>query len=291
MIYPIGDPSGAESSFDQINSSGGTDIAEGVEVAIAALTSGGSDITGLAGIVVLTDGEDSSASNLIDQINDAKSKGIRVSFGFLAPSTDFFEPDLLAAILHTGGAYTSFDAAEAIQSFLFLVLSNGLVANDVATTSNQPLLPGVTVAKLSGADPVTFTYDVRGGEVLEYTVASLSNQELTASLANANGDEITTNNTSIGPAVLHFDGLVAEELFLTVQAMNDTKEGVFQVSLNSSFGFAGCNLNNTPVANNGTGSPVTPTPNPTTVPVSAALRAVMNCGVAIAGLAATLLFL
>lgn len=58
VLYPLGDPTGAVSTFDLIDSSGGTYIADGVSTAITQLTGSGSGSTkGRSGIVVLTDGE------------------------------------------------------------------------------------------------------------------------------------------------------------------------------------------------------------------------------------------
>lgn len=58
LDYPLGDPSGANSSFDGIGADGGTYIAGGVQMAIDQLTTAGSGTTaGRSAIVVFTDGE------------------------------------------------------------------------------------------------------------------------------------------------------------------------------------------------------------------------------------------
>ena len=63
LDYPLGDPSGADSAFDNIGADGGTFIAGGVEMAIAQLTTSSSGTTsGRSAIVVFTDGEVSRSS-------------------------------------------------------------------------------------------------------------------------------------------------------------------------------------------------------------------------------------
>ncbi|KAL8393132.1 hypothetical protein RB595_003070 [Gaeumannomyces hyphopodioides] len=247
VIYPLGDPAQAGSSFDKIDSSGGTFIADGVKKATAELTKPGNDPTAdRSGIVVLTDGEDSDTKGLIAAIEAARAAGIRVSFGFLAPTAGAFKPDLLSAILKTGGSYASFATADAIQSWLFLILSNGITASDRAGAgaSSQPLLPGITVAKLSGGQPVAFSYAAQAGEQLVFSVSSLSSQELAAELAEGGGSVVGKNATTARSktTTVAFSPSAAGDLKLVVAATNSTAEGVFQVSLNSSLGISGCNL-------------------------------------------------
>jgi hypothetical protein len=58
LDYPLGDPGGANSSFNSIGVGGGTYIAGGVDMAIGELTKSGSgDTAGRSGILVFTDGE------------------------------------------------------------------------------------------------------------------------------------------------------------------------------------------------------------------------------------------
>lgn len=58
LDYPLGDPAGANSSFDAIGADGGTFIAGGVDMGMAQLTSTGSGSTsGRSSIIVFTDGE------------------------------------------------------------------------------------------------------------------------------------------------------------------------------------------------------------------------------------------
>ena len=58
LDYPLGDPAGANSSFDGIGASGGTYIAEGVGLGISQLTTSGSgDTASRSSIIVFTDGQ------------------------------------------------------------------------------------------------------------------------------------------------------------------------------------------------------------------------------------------
>jgi Mg-chelatase subunit ChlD len=57
LDYPLGDPGGANSSFDTIGADGGTYIAGGVQMAIAQLTTNGTGATdSRSGMIVFTDG-------------------------------------------------------------------------------------------------------------------------------------------------------------------------------------------------------------------------------------------
>lgn len=57
LDYPLGDPGGANSSFSNVDASGGTYIALGVNMAIDQLSSGGGATNERSAIVVFTDGE------------------------------------------------------------------------------------------------------------------------------------------------------------------------------------------------------------------------------------------
>lgn len=231
--------------------------------------------------MVLTDGEDSDVVSLTAAIVAAGQAGIRVSFGFLASSTASYDPDLLAAILRTGGTYVSFETADAIQSFLYLLLSNGLTKADTAASGDQALLPGVTVAKLTaGSAGVGFSYAAVAGETVSFAVDSLSAQALDAELTDAaTGASLGKNSTGAAgdAAVLTYSATGAADLKLVVGASNSTAEGVFQVSVLSSLGISACNLTTVPsnttggtgtgTTGTGTGKVTSPTPTKTGPPI------------------------
>ncbi|KAK3361297.1 hypothetical protein B0T24DRAFT_585868, partial [Lasiosphaeria ovina] len=157
VVSPLGDPSTA--SFDGIDSEGGTSIASGVALAIDTLTAdtAAADVRDRAGIVVLTDGQDSDTSSLLAALDLAAQLGIRVSFGFLAPPANprqsfsgasdplsGAEPDVVAAILRTGGIFGTITSAEAQRRFVDLVVSHGATNIDgtrPGATNGGPLFP------------------------------------------------------------------------------------------------------------------------------------------------------
>lgn len=238
VIYPLGDPSGADAAIDTIDSDGGTYIASGIGAAIDELTANTADPTaGRTGIVVLTDGEDSSLDELVAEINRAQGLGIRVAFGFLSPTPPTGAADLLAAILATGGIYSTIDSAEAQQNFVDLVLSHGPTDNDASGASgNTLLLPGLTVAgNVSSAESETFVYDAQAGEKLNYTLQTVNGGSLDVTLrdADAGQDLDTTSTDGLGHAEILFDVTSDTLLELIVSTSNATAT-LFTVSLNSS---------------------------------------------------------
>jgi hypothetical protein len=261
VVYPLGDPSGATSAYDKIDSNGGTSAGDGISKAIEELTTPGhGDTKDRSGIIVLTDGEDGNPTLLLEQIKKAGSLGIRVSFGYLKPPSTANALEVKEAILQTGGTYSTFQEAESIQPWLYLLLSNGLTAGDSNSSKEQPLLSGITVAKISGADAVLFSYAASQGEKLVFTVESLSQQNLDVSLSKSGGSEIGKNSTTAtDPADLSYQASGSETLLLSVSAVGSTADGVFQVSVNSSLGLSGCNLNQTKPSTPGGNSTLVPT--------------------------------
>jgi hypothetical protein len=75
LDYPLGDPAGANGSFDSIGAIGGTFIAGGVKMAISELTKSGSGQTGKrSGILVFTDGEVRESHLLSGPISNAAQR-------------------------------------------------------------------------------------------------------------------------------------------------------------------------------------------------------------------------
>lgn len=191
-----------------------------------------------SGIVVFTDGQDSSEAALIVQLGRAKDSGIRVSFGFLMPPTGTkptVSNAILNAIIATGGTYAAINNDAAQQSFVSLVASNGLTGLDtVSTTGPAPLFNGLSSAGvISGAAKKEFTYSAGAGEKLNFTVTSQSNQKLKTVLNTIPPLEATTD--AKGVASLAYQALAGIELRLTIEAIsNGTSEGIFTVGLNSS---------------------------------------------------------
>ncbi|KAH7128164.1 von Willebrand factor type A domain-containing protein [Dendryphion nanum] len=174
LDYPLGDPGNASSSIDKISRSGGTFIAGGVKMAIQQLTADGTGGTkDRSGIVVFTDGQDSSQTLLIDQINKAASEGIRVSFGFLSPSA-YQDVRVLGAIMKSGGRYLTISDAQGSNAFINGILINGLTKNDNPKGDSSTLLAGLDSSHyISGSETKTVTYLARDAEQLAFTVRSV----------------------------------------------------------------------------------------------------------------------
>lgn len=268
VVYPLGDPAGA--SFAGIDSSGGTFIAGGVVLAIEELTRNidPEAIKDRTGIVVLTDGQDSSIFALVAAIDRCRLLGIRVSFGFLAPPANPVpkprralprrsvngenqpphglyrrqasgsnplggtSPEVVAAVLRTGGVFSTITSAEAQQRFVDLVVSRGSTNIDgIGSQNGGPLFPGVTVVALASAgniNPDTYTYRASAGEKLKFTAQTIStrggggNATLDVTLRDVRGGrelgKAVADATSGGAAVISHDAAGAADLELLVRA-------------------------------------------------------------------------
>ena len=219
VISPLADPSLA--SFAGIDSDGGTNIASGVNLGIDELTRDPSDPTGSrAGIVVLTDGEDSDLSALTTAINRATALGIRVNFGFLSPPSNPVptsprlleagevaeageaiarsenqssapSPDLVSAILASGGVYSTINSATAQRAFVDLVIRRGSTNLDDPNGADDggPLVSGAGSSGLASApaDTDTFSYAGTRGRLGTMRVRALAGQQLSVTLRDVRG--------------------------------------------------------------------------------------------------------
>ncbi|KAF2264407.1 hypothetical protein CC78DRAFT_412329, partial [Lojkania enalia] len=199
--YSLGDPSGADDALDEITIVGGTWISRGVDAATAELNKSGNDPTAdRSGIVVLTDGEDFDTEGLVDAINNAGSQGIRVSFGFLQSgfysSFSYQDPEVLVAIINTGGKYANIDSYNAQNAFVNYMIANGLTASDSSSIQNQSLvLNGLSIAFIIDQSGInTLTYNAEGGEGLTFTITSVSAGDLNVTAMDANGKELGTTS-------------------------------------------------------------------------------------------------
>ncbi|OAP58425.1 hypothetical protein AYL99_07515 [Fonsecaea erecta] len=175
LDYPLGDPGAAASSLAQIGADGGTYIAGGVQMAIQQLTAAKTgDTAGRSGILVFTDGEDSSTSDLVNQINRATSLGIRVAFGFLDDSSSLQDTDVLSSIMHSGGRYFTIQNYNASKAFIDGIIVNGLTRNDNPDGDTTTLLAGLDASHfISGSETQTMTYSARSKEQLTFNVQSV----------------------------------------------------------------------------------------------------------------------
>lgn len=251
VLSPLGDP--ANATFKGIDSVGGTYIADGVRTAIDELTKNKSGSTAhRTGIVVLTDGQDFSIDELVDQLTRARNESIRVAFGFLSPDYQTGEEGLLAAILKTGGIYSIMTTAEAQKNFVNLVIAHGLtdVDNTGSANGTTVLYPGLSIAgNVSAASgPKTYTYSAQAGEKLNFSVSAISGQKLDLTLrdAKSNKDLNSTATDSRGNGEFLFAVPKDTDLSLDINTTNKTA-GLFTVSFNSSVNrtYGSCKPSNT----------------------------------------------
>lgn len=264
VVYPLGDP--ASASFDGIDSDGGTFIAGGVTLAIQELAKDTTDPTqDHAGIIVFTDGQDSDIGALVATVDDATSKGIRVSFGFLSPPPNpvirrtkrrSTEPgararalyprqsntgppsELLAAVLRTGGVFATIDSAEAQHSFIQLVLARGPTNIDsISSNDGGPLFPDVTVVALASAaqGPDVFTYHATAGQSLTFKTEAITSDTLNVTLHDVRGSKdinsVATNAQGASNIVYKAPADVDLELIVTATAKGGNSTGLYSVQL------------------------------------------------------------
>jgi hypothetical protein len=246
VVYPLGNPAIAAYALDEgIDSRGGSSIVSGIRAAIAQLTKhahGPTAASHRTGIVVLTNdggkGEDIAA--LVHQLARARALGIRVSFGHLCPGCNHSRLELLAAIVETRGIYGKIDSAEAMQSFVDLVIAHGPTDLDDGggAGSGTALLPGLSIAGeiSTAAGASIFMYNARAGEKLSFSIQAMSNQLLNSTLRDVRSAmELESEVTDAqGRAMISLDVVTSIELELLVAAPDAADMGLFSVGLQSS---------------------------------------------------------
>jgi Mg-chelatase subunit ChlD len=267
LVYPLGDPSGANEPIGSISLRGGTAIGTGVEAAIEELTKPGNDPTAnRTGIIVFTDGEDDPSSGItftIEQVKRAADLGIRISFGFLSVDASNQNPEIVRAIVESGGIYATVDQATSQQTFVAAALANGLTGIDASGgNGSSTLLSGLATAKfLSQTGSNTFAYAAKAGETINVTVTAIDNLALEVTLRDvqANTDIKSNTTNSTGVAFLDYTAQSNMDLEVVVSATNGSGNGIFSVGLKSSLPLSdSCNI----TSNGTTGPPATPTASP-----------------------------
>ncbi|ERF73582.1 hypothetical protein EPUS_07516 [Endocarpon pusillum Z07020] len=272
LLYPLGDPSGANDVIGSITPRGGTAIGTGVEAAIEELTKTGNDPTAnRTGIIVFTDGEDDPSSGIvftIEQVKRAVDLGIRISFGFLSVDASNQNPEIVRAIVESGGIYATVDQANSQQIFVAAALANGLTGIDSSGgNGSSSLISGLATAKfLSQTGSNTFAYAAKAGETINVTVTAIDDLSLEVKLRDvqANTDLKSNTTNSTGVAFLDYTAQSNTDLEVIVSATNGSGSGIFSVGLKSSLPLSdSCNITSNITSNvtsNGTtGLPATPT--------------------------------
>lgn len=252
LLYGLGDPGGADSVFSQITTLGGTYIAGGVDEAVLQLNKSGNDPTAnRSGIVVLTDGSDSSTSYLVESINNAGQQGIRVSFGFLDTSTfgyGYQDPEVLQAIQATGGMYATINGDKAQNTFVNVMLVHGLTDNDnpSAPKNSTTVYNGLSVSFVLGNDgSSTLTYTAEAGEHLTFAISSVTAGDINVTATDAGGKQLggaSADSFSYTPEELQVTASSGGSLQLKVQGEADMAGGMFIVGVNSSIPLTNCTL-------------------------------------------------
>jgi hypothetical protein len=252
IVYPLGDPAAA--TFDGIDSSGGTRIGLGVELALAEITQDGSSPHDDAGVVVLSDGLDNDPSYLTAALALADSLGVRCSWGFLSPppnpvprhrarrdlaarqsQTDAVIPEisLLEANLKTGGVFSVIDSPEALESFIELIIARGVTnIDDPGSNIGGPLFQGITIYSLAAGGGDVYTYHATSGQDLTFEIHSISGLKLKAVLHAGPGEVANVLTDDQGKISINYKATSDVDLKLTVSgADGGDVTGVYSVKL------------------------------------------------------------
>ncbi|PSN67720.1 hypothetical protein BS50DRAFT_347821 [Corynespora cassiicola Philippines] len=253
ILYPMGDPDGAKSTFTGIDSSGGTSIGSGIAAGIDEIMKDEpGSFTNRSGIVVLTDGMDQSPSYQLTQLARAKSNGIRISAGFLSPvdvpippkrslSKRAIDSAIISAILQTGGTFGVISSDTAQQNFISLIAARGITDID-APVGSTVLFSGVTVNELVGPNKPThrFLYSTSASENISFTLnyVTYSDQSIRAVLRDVHENiDVGTVNATYGlPSRISFSAAANTDLELVVSMVgnqNASLEVIFGVGLNT----------------------------------------------------------
>ncbi len=266
VVSPLADPSRA--SFAGIDSDGGTNIASGINAAIAELTRDGALQAGRAGMIVLTDGQDSSVSDQIAALGRARTLGIRVSYGFLQPPSNPVSrraalarstrtlggrwsvrtpaaaahaaqankpsADLVAAILATGGFFATLDSAEAQAQFVTDAESRGVTAIDDprAGEGGGTLSEGVAATDQVAKDATQrWTRAVPAGRALQVVVKPLGSGTLSVREVDTSTGQVMGEGTSQSGAPVEMTGTTIGPIDLEVSVTtSDATPVLYEIS-------------------------------------------------------------
>lgn len=201
QVLDFSDPASASAPLERLKTDlrGGTAIGEGVKLALRNLRALSADqVSGHAAMVLFTDGENTwgSKEDLQAALNEAKAKGVRVSFvrldsetgnrgllswGYLGGTEMIIDDAMTSTILSTGGTVSIVRNAANLQAFVDQVLKNGLTMDDGqcgGTTADKPggvLKSDVTSVGLCSTNAqAVYTYTADKDEKLVLSVGLTS---------------------------------------------------------------------------------------------------------------------
>ncbi|KAL8393275.1 hypothetical protein RB595_003164 [Gaeumannomyces hyphopodioides] len=241
VIFPLGDPSGANATLSKIDASGGTNIASGVNKALDLLTVGDTGATDKrSAIVVFTDGSDGSQTALVNAIRNATKAGIRVSFGFLDPAAGQQSKEILKAVRESRGVYATITAAAGSINFINYVLLNGLTYQDNPQGYDSQLLAGLSQTYTISGSTVTLKYQADAGEVISFRVVSIGAGTLT-SVAQMGGSTISPAGSSSTVSVTAPNSGVIE-LQVSPRSGGAPQDALFSVTTTSNVPLKNCTV-------------------------------------------------
>ena len=179
---------------------------------------------------------------LVDQINNATQLGIRVAFGFLDDDSSEQDPEVLAAIMNSGGRYFTIQNYNASKAFINGIIVNGLTKNDNPQGDTTTLLAGLDASHfISGSETQTMTYSARAKEQLTFTVDSINAGTLSVqivsggkTLAKGESDYYSTPFSVVAPSTNKID--------VKVTADDADKNSIFVVGVTSNLPPQNCTV-------------------------------------------------
>ena len=192
--------------------------------------------------------QDDEISPLVDQINDAASKGIRVAFGFLDSTSSIQDPNVLSAIMNSGGRYFTVPDYKDIQTFINGIIVNGLTTNDNPQGDTTTLYAGLDASQfISDSETQTMTYNARSSESLTFDIDSVNAGDLSVQIVSNGkvlGTGTATNDSLSVSSGLSLSVTVhsAEAIDVKVTATNAPKDSIFVVSVTSSLPPENCKV-------------------------------------------------
>lgn len=242
VIYPLGDPSGANATLSKIDASGGTNIASGVNKALDLLKAGDTGATDKrSAIVVFTDGSDGSQTALVNAIRNATNAGIRVSFGFLDLAAGQQSKEILKAVRESRGVYATITAAAGSINFINYVLLNGLTYQDNPQGYDSQLLAGLSQTYTISGGTVTLKYQAVAGEVISFRVVSIGAGTLT-SVAQMGGSTISPAGSSSSVVSVTAPNSGQIELQVSPRSGGAPQDALFSVTTTSNVPLKNCTV-------------------------------------------------